>query len=87
MLQLAERDALPLDAPLSRYVRHPYGDDVSVRMLLAHTAGIPNPAPIDWFFVEGRPVQRDAALARVLREHAELEAEPGEEYRYGRLGN
>jgi len=43
VLRLAELRALALDEPISRWVAElPFGDDVSLRQLLNHTAGVPN---------------------------------------------
>jgi CubicO group peptidase (beta-lactamase class C family) len=87
VLQLAERDALSLDAPLSRYfAEHPYGSAITIAMLLAHTAGVPNPPPIDWFYLEGDAIDRSTALQRVLRKHPRCTAEPGAKYAYLNLG-
>ncbi|MDD9965780.1 MAG: serine hydrolase [Myxococcales bacterium] len=87
VLQLVERGAIELDAPLGRYFRaHPYGPGVTIRRLLAHTAGVPNPAPLDWFFVEGQPLARQQALRRVLRDNAQLDGSPGGSYGYSNIG-
>jgi CubicO group peptidase (beta-lactamase class C family) len=47
-LQLIERGQMKLDAPLTTYLLRitvAYGDHVTIRMLLNHTSGIPNPIP------------------------------------------
>lgn len=86
-LRLVDAGALSLDRPLSDYFRaHPYGDAVLVRHLLAHTSGVPNPAPLSWFSVEGEPVDRSGRLRDVLRSHPRLVAAPGATYRYSNLG-
>jgi CubicO group peptidase (beta-lactamase class C family) len=54
--------------------------------LLAHTAGVPNPMPLDWFAVEGEPLDRSAALERVLARHRELDGEVGAAYAYSNVG-
>jgi len=41
-LQLAEEGLLRLDDPLSAYVEWPRGDEISVRMLMNHSSGIPD---------------------------------------------
>lgn len=87
VMQLVESGQLELDAPLSRHVAdHPYGDALTLRMLLAHTGGVPNPMPLDWFFVEGEPVDREAALAQVLADHPKLSNPPGSAHGYTNLG-
>ena len=87
VMQLVERGRIELDAPLSQYLStQPYGEAVTIRQLLAHTAGIPNPMPVEWFFVEGDPVDRTEAYRRVLSEHPSLDSRPGDEYAYTNLG-
>jgi CubicO group peptidase (beta-lactamase class C family) len=87
VLQLVERGRIELDAPLTRYyAAHPYGDGVTIRQLLAHTSGVPDPMPLDWFAVEGRSFDRDQELRRLLARHARLRHAPGQRYGYSNLG-
>lgn len=86
-LRLADSGALLLDRPLSHYFSaHPYGDSVSLRQLLAHTAGVPSPAPLSWFFVEGEPLSREQRLHDLLRASPALRSPSGARYRYSNLG-
>jgi CubicO group peptidase (beta-lactamase class C family) len=86
-LQLAERGRIQLDDPLSKHLPdHPYGDDVTVRQLLTHTAGVPNPAPLKWFFIDGEDFDRAAKLAELLEANPGLADAPGERWRYSNLG-
>ena len=89
-LQLVESGMVSLDRPLSHYFSdHPYGDEVSIRQLLAHTAGVPVPAPLSWFTVEGDPPDsggRACQLRAQLRAHPRLIAAPGVRYLYTNLG-
>jgi D-alanyl-D-alanine carboxypeptidase len=87
-LQLVEHDHLKLDDPLSTYYsEHPYGDKVTVRHMLTHTSGIPNPLPLKWL----HPVEdhdsfdEDRALKEVMRRSPKLLFEPGERYSYSNL--
>jgi len=41
-LQLVEEGVLALDDPLSEYLEWPRGDEITVRMLMNHTSGIPD---------------------------------------------
>lgn len=86
-LRLVDAGALSLDRPLSHYFPgHPYGDAVRVRQLLAHTAGVPNPAPLSWFTVEGEPIDREGRLQDQLHAHPRLNSAPGARHRYTNLG-
>jgi D-alanyl-D-alanine carboxypeptidase len=47
VVQLAEKGVLHLDHPVERNLpQFPYGHEITIRQLLAHTAGIPNPIPL-----------------------------------------
>lgn len=85
-MQLVDQGKLELDRSLtSYYPEHPYGDDVTIRSLLAQTSGVPNPMPLDWFAVEGTRVDRDEKLRALLRDNAELDHEPGSAHAYSNL--
>jgi CubicO group peptidase (beta-lactamase class C family) len=89
VLQLVGTGAVGLDDPVERYVESlPYGSGVTVRQLLSHTSGIPNPIPLRWI----HPVERHgsfdehAALAAVLRDHPRVSFKPGARYSYSNIG-
>ena len=75
VLQLVESNRVGLDTPVVRYLDSiPYGSEVTVRELLAHTSGLPNPIPLRWVHPAARHATFDErpALASVLREHPHL---------------
>lgn len=89
VLQLVEAGRVGLDDPAARYVpASPYGPDVTVRQLITHTSGIPNPIPLRWVHPVARHDDFDesAALAAVLHAHPRLSSEPGTRYRYSNIG-
>ncbi|HZD53533.1 MAG TPA: serine hydrolase domain-containing protein [Woeseiaceae bacterium] len=90
ILQLVERQALGLDDGIDRYLpQNPYtGHSISIRHLLNHTSGIPNPLPLRWVHLqeEDAAFNEDAALARVLRENPKLEFRPGRRFAYSNIG-
>jgi CubicO group peptidase (beta-lactamase class C family) len=89
VLQLVEANRIWLDSPVARYLDAiPYGPDVTVRQLLAHTSGIPNPIPLRWVHPAERHATFDesAALATVLREHPRPKFTPGAKYGYSNIG-
>lgn len=79
---LQERGLLSIDANVSTYIAdYPRGDDILIRHLLTHTAGII------------RNYDRDAPNRNVTPEelvelfkHAPLQSEPGQEYSYSNSG-
>ena len=89
VLQLVEANRIRLDAPVVEYVSGiPYGPQATVRQLLAHTSGVPNPIPLRWVHLADRHAALDegAALAKVLREHPRLSFPPGSKYAYSNIG-
>jgi CubicO group peptidase (beta-lactamase class C family) len=89
VLRLVAAKRLGLDDPVTRYVDSlPYGDGITVRDLLAHLSGIPNPIPLRWVHLASRHAGFDehAALAEVLRQHPTLSSAPGTKYGYSNIG-
>ncbi|MCP4604780.1 MAG: beta-lactamase family protein [Proteobacteria bacterium] len=89
VLQLVDRGLVSLDDPLNRYFKgHPYGNAVTVRQLIIHTAGVPNPLPLDWFHpvAEHNAYDERAELARRLEKNPKLNSTPGTKYNYSNLG-
>ncbi len=90
ILQLVEQGKLALDDPIDLYMPDtPYrGRRISIRQLLDHTAGLPNPIPLRWAHLadEAATFDEDAALAVVLRENPKLAFAPGQKFSYSNIG-
>ena len=89
VLQLVEAGRVELDRPVVEYVGSlPYRSGITVRQLLAHTSGLPNPIPLRWVHAASGHATFDErdALARVLAAHPRLAARPGTRYAYSNLG-
>jgi CubicO group peptidase (beta-lactamase class C family) len=89
VLTLVEAGKVGLDDPIGCYLdAHPYGGAITVRQLLAHTSGIPNPIPLRFVHPVDRHVafDEDAALAAVLRANPRPASEPGVRYAYSNIG-
>lgn len=90
VLQLVEQGKLGLDERVDRYLPNtPYvGQPITVRHLLAHTSGLPNPIPIRWAHLveEDAGFEEEAALARVLKDNPKLAFAPGQKYAYNNIG-
>jgi CubicO group peptidase (beta-lactamase class C family) len=89
VLQLAGAGRIDLNAPLDRYVdAQPYGPEITVRQVLSHTSGIPNPIPLRWVHPAAEHASFDeaAALAAVLRRHPRAAFAPGAKYAYSNIG-
>ena len=88
-LRLVEAGRLELDEAVERFVDpFPYGLDVTVRRLLAHTSGVPNPIPLRWVHPAEQHATFDerSALTTVLRAHPRLSSSPGTKYAYSNIG-
>src|SRR3954454_7202221 len=49
VLQLAETKGIQLEQPVVKYMPDfPYSADITIQQLLSHSAGIPNPNPLNW---------------------------------------
>ena len=49
ILQLAELKKIDIEQPVKNYLSDfPYSTDITIRQLLSHSAGIPNPIPLNW---------------------------------------
>jgi CubicO group peptidase (beta-lactamase class C family) len=89
VIQLAEQNILSLDDPVIKYLPEiPYGDKITIRHLLNHTSGIPNPIPLRWVHLAAKhnEYDEDLELHNILAENDELCFEPGEKYAYSNIG-
>lgn len=89
ILQLAEQKKLDIEQPVSTYLPDfPYPSDITVRHLLTHTAGIPNPIPLSWIHLAGEHASFDRNLffTHVLARNKKIKSKPNEKYLYSNLG-
>jgi CubicO group peptidase (beta-lactamase class C family) len=89
VLQLVAAGRVSLDSPIAQYLDSlPYPPTITVRLLLAHTSGIPNPIPLRWVHPAAQHATFDetAALARELQAHPHLASDPGTQYGYSNIG-
>lgn len=88
ILQLVEVGKLKLEDKVNIYIKHPYSPDTTIRQLLNHTAGIPNPIPLKWVHLANSDegFNEDAALNDVLKENPKSDNAPGKKYAYSNIG-
>jgi D-alanyl-D-alanine carboxypeptidase len=88
VLKLVSSGRLGLEDPANLHIDVPYGAGVTVRRLLSHTAGLPNPIPLRWIHRPDAHAAFDerAALRAVLSRHARLASPPGTRFAYTNLG-
>jgi CubicO group peptidase (beta-lactamase class C family) len=89
VLQLVEAGKIGLDDAIDGLVEfNPYGKAITVRQLLSHTAGVPNPIPLRWVHTVASHDSFDerSAFGGVLRAHSRLSSAPGSRYAYSNIG-
>ena len=89
LLLLVQAKSVGLDDQLVRYLgSSPYGPSITIRQLLSHTSGIPNPLPLRWVHPTSRHESFDeaAALSAVLRANPRLSSSPGSRFAYSNIG-
>ncbi|HEY1112425.1 MAG TPA: serine hydrolase domain-containing protein [Chitinophagaceae bacterium] len=89
VLQLVEEGTLDLDSPARQYLSSfPYGGAITLRHLLTHTAGLPNPIPLGWIHLasEHTAFDRDAFFDAVFARHPRTRSAPGQQMAYSNLG-
>jgi D-alanyl-D-alanine carboxypeptidase len=89
ILQLVERGALTLDESATRYLPDfPYPAEITIRQLLSHSAGIPNPIPLGWIHLreEHASFDRDEFFRAIFERHGKVKAKPNVRFGYSNLG-
>ena len=89
VLQLAERKKLELNQPAMEILPgFPYSPAITIRQLMAHSAGIPNPVPLDWIHLVGEhpAFDRNDFFRQVFTKHQKAKSSPNERFAYSNLG-
>ena len=89
VLQLAEQEKLGIDQPVKKYLPDfPYNEDITIKQLLSHTAGVPNPIPLRWTHLadEHASFNRDDYFRQVFEKNKKTKSGPGEKFAYSNLG-
>jgi D-alanyl-D-alanine carboxypeptidase len=88
VLQLVSAGSLALDEPLTTYLpKLPYQNGATLRQVLSHQAGFPNPMPLSWVHTEAEHSSFDEAgfVDQVLRENPKCRP-AGQRTRYSNIG-
>jgi len=89
VLQLAERGKLSIDDPVIKHLDNfPYDAGITVRQLLSHSAGLPNPLPLNWIHLarEHDSFDRNHFFNEVFKKNPRLKFRPNEKFAYSNLG-
>lgn len=88
VLQLAAAGRIELDEPLTTYLPDiPYRNGATVRQVLSHQGGLPNPLPLSWVHADDDHTSFDATAfrERVLRRYRTC-GPAGRRVRYSNIG-
>ena len=90
VLQLVEQGKIGLDDSVSRYISFdlPNANRVTIRQLLDHTSGLPNPIPLRWVHLaeEDASFDEQRALTQILQKHTKASFRPGGKFAYSNIG-
>jgi CubicO group peptidase (beta-lactamase class C family) len=89
VLQLAEKGLLHIENPVQQYLTEfPYGPDITIKQVLNHTAGIPNPIPLNWIHLEQEhPLFNEKDFFRnIFEKNKKTTGQPNEKFAYSNLG-
>jgi D-alanyl-D-alanine carboxypeptidase len=89
VLQLADKKNISIDAKAIDYIpRFSYGDDITLRHLLSHSAGIPNPIPLNWIHLaeEHNNFNSAAYFEPVFKKNNKPKFSPNSKFGYSNLG-
>ena len=89
VLQLAEKGKLEIEKPVKdHWHEFPYNEDITIHQLLSHSAGIPNPIPLNWIHLdtEQASFDRDIFFHAIFEKHKKTRSHPNEKFFYSNLG-
>jgi D-alanyl-D-alanine carboxypeptidase len=89
VLQLAQQRKIDIEHAAQKYLHDfPYSPEITIRQLLTHAAGIPNPIPISWIHLqdEHEYFDRDKFFSQIFRKNNKTLSRPNEKFSYSNLG-
>jgi D-alanyl-D-alanine carboxypeptidase len=89
VLQLTEKGKIDINNPVIQYLpEFLYGAEITVKHLLTHTSGLPNPIPLSWIHLERehKDFERNAFFQAIFDKHGKVKSKPNEKFAYSNLG-
>jgi len=89
ILQLYEKKKLDIEQSAKNYLPDfPYSSTITIRQLLAHSAGIPNPIPLGWIHLatEDGLFERNQFFNKIFANHSKTKSAPNQNFSYSNLG-
>ena len=89
ILQLAQQKKLDIEKPAKIYLpEFPYSSEITIKQLMTHSSGIPNPMPLRWIHLadEHKSFDRNKFFKEIFKKHNKAKSKPNEKYVYSNLG-
>lgn len=89
ILQLAEQNKIDINQPIKNYLpEFPYSSEITIRQLMTHSAGIPNPIPLSWIHLadEHKSFDRNNFFSKVFIKNNKSKSKPNQKFAYSNLG-
>ena len=89
VLQLAEKGHFIIDDSVKLHLPDfPYSSDITIRQLMTHSSGIPNPNPLSWIHLakEHQFFDRNKFFNQIFKKNNKTISKPNEKFRYSNLG-
>ncbi|WP_114748531.1 serine hydrolase domain-containing protein [Pleomorphovibrio marinus] len=87
--QLAEKNLIDIDEPVKAYLPElPYSEHITIRQLLSHSSGIPNPIPLNWIHLtsEHKSFNSNDFFEEIIRRNSKVKLKPNEKFAYSNIG-
>lgn len=89
VLQLAEQKIIELEQSVKKYLpEFHYSAEITIKQLLSHSAGIPNPIPLSWVHLADENESFDSTLffSGIFNKNHKTTSKPNEKFGYSNLG-
>lgn len=89
VLQLAEQGKIEIEQPIINYLpEFPYPPEITIRQLLNHSSGIPNPIPLSWIHLtdEHNSFDQNTFFNQIFTGNSKTKSKPNEKFGYSNLG-
>lgn len=89
ILQLSEKKKINIDSPIKKYLpEFPFSSKITIRQLMTHSGGIPNPIPLSWIHLseEHKSFDRNSFFKQIFIENNKTKSKPNEKFAYSNLG-
>lgn len=89
VLQLAEKNKININDPVNKYLGDfPYGPEITIKQILNHAAGLPNPIPLSWIHldIEHETFDSHKFFTTIIEDNNKVKSKPNEKYAYSNIG-